>query len=235
MRPSSVPRGLPAGLLPVFVLAALTVATNAAPAAAQTGSVTGVVVTTAQVRRPLRITTDMRVCGTSLPDESIVVGPGNTLANVVLTLTGLKAGSAPAEIPVVNEKCRFTPRVQLLRPKGVVKATSRDPLLHTTNAQMDGSATVLFNVGLPAPGLTVSKTLAAPGLVRISCNSHTWMRGWVVVTDEAAAVTGLDGTFTIPNVPPGTYTLTVWHETLKAAARKITVTAGKAATVSISM
>jgi hypothetical protein len=170
-----------------------------------------------------------------MPDESIVVGSGNTLANVVLTLTGLKAGSAPAEIPVVNEKCRFTPRVQLLRSKGVVKATSRDPLLHTTNAQMDGSASVLFNVGLPAPGLTVSKALGGPGLVRISCNSHTWMRGWVVVTDEAAAVTGLDGKFTIPNVPPGTYTLTIWHEALKAAARKVTVTAGKAATVSISM
>lgn len=232
MRPSPVARFLSRFSVLGLVLSALTLAV---PAAAQTGSITGLVTTTAQGRRPLRITTDTKVCGTSMPDEAIVIGPGNTLANVVVTLTGVKAGAAPAEIPIVNETCRFAPRVQLLRPKGTVKATSRDPLLHTTNAQMEGSATTLFNVGLPAPGLTVAKTLGSPGLVRISCNSHTWMRGWVVVTDEAAAITGADGRFTIPNVPPGTYTLTIWHEALKAPARKVTVTPGKATTVSIAM
>jgi hypothetical protein len=177
----------------------------------------------------------MRTCGTSVPDEAIVVGPAGGLANAVVTLTGVKAGAAAAaEVPVVNEKCRFTPRVQVIRPKGMVKATSKDAILHTTNAQIEGGAP-LFNIGLPAPGLTVTKPVAGPGLVRLSCNSHTWMRGWLVVTDEAAAVTGVDGGFTLPNVPPGTYELRVWHEALKAAPQKVTVTAGKATTVKIAM
>ena len=156
------------------------------PAAAQgTGSITGIVTTAAKAPRPIRVTTDTRVCGTSVPDESIVVGPAGQLANVVVTLTGVKAGAtAPAEVPVVNTECRFAPRVQLVRPKGTVKATSKDAVLHTTNAQVEGGAP-LFNIGLPVPGLTVAKPIGGPGLVRLSCNSHTWMRGWLVVDRRA--------------------------------------------------
>ena len=39
------------------------------------------------------------------------------------------------------------------------------------------------------------------------------------MTDDVAAVTGADGGFTLPDVPPGTYQLRVWHEVLKAAER----------------
>ena len=216
-----------------YALALLLASTPAFAQGSATGSITGTVTTAAKAPRPIRVTTDMRVCGTSVPDEAIVVGPAGELANVVVTLTGVKAAAA-AEVPVVNEKCRFAPRVQVVRPKAVVKASSKDAILHTTNAQFEGGAP-LFNIGLPAPNLTVAKPIGGPGLVRLSCNSHTWMRGWLVVTDEAAAVTGPDGRFTLPNVAPGTYELRIWHESLKAAPQKVTVTAGKATAVKIAM
>ncbi len=115
----------------------------ASPAAAQTGTIAGVATTTAVAPRPLRVTMDMKVCGNEIPDESIVVGPGGVLANVVVTLTGVKA-TAPYPDPVItNDKCRFQPRVQLARPGAPTKTTSHDPLLHTTNAALDG--------GRPAP------------------------------------------------------------------------------------
>lgn len=219
----------------LLLLAVLLAAAPAAAQSARSGSISGVVTTAAKAPRPIRVTTDMRVCGTSVADEAIVVGPGGELANVVITLTGVKApAGAPVDVPVVNEKCRFAPRVQVARPKAMVKATSKDAVLHTTNAQVEGGAP-LFNIGLPAPGLTVAKPLGGPGLVRLSCNSHTWMRGWLVVTDEVAAVTGPDGAFTLPNLPPGTYELRVWHESLKAAPQKVTVVAGKPTTIKIAM
>ncbi len=222
--------------VPTLALAVATVIALAQPslAVAQGGTITGIVTTTAAAPRPLRVTIDTKVCGTQLPDESIVVGAGGVLANAVLSLTGVKVATPYPAPLVTNEKCRFLPRVQLARPGAPTRTTSHDALLHTTNAQQDGGPT-LFNVGLPVPGMVVTRPLNGAGLVRITCNTHTWMRGFIVVTDDMAAVSGADGRFRLTGVPPGTYELTVWHETLKAAPIKVTVAAGGTATVKIAM
>ena len=222
-------------ILPFVILVVLAAAASVpATLHAQTGTVTGVVTTAATAPRPLRVTMDMKVCGTQLPDESIVVGAGGVLANAVISLTGVKVTTPYPEPSVVNEKCRFMPRVQLARPGAPTKTTSHDALLHTTNAQQDGGRT-LFNVGLPVPGMVVTRPLNGVGLVRITCNTHTWMRGFIVVTDEMAVVSGADGRFTLTGVPPGTYDLKVWHEALKTAPVRVTVTAGGTARVALSM
>lgn len=211
-----------------------TLVVSAAPAAAQTGSISGIATTAVPAARPLRITMDTKVCGAEIPDDSIAVGPGGVLANVVVTLSGVKATTPPPDPQITNDKCRFLPRVQIAKPGAPTKTTSHDPLLHTTNAALDGGRT-LFNVGLPVPNMVVTKAMAGPGLVRITCNTHQWMRGFVVVTDEMAAVTGPDGKFQLSGVPPGTYELKFWHEALKAAPLKVTVAAGATAAVKIAL
>jgi hypothetical protein len=63
-----------------------------------------------------------------------------------------------------------------------------------------------------------------PEIVRIDCDLHTWMRAWVVVADHPFfVVTGPQGEFVLENVPPGKYTLKVWHETLGTVTRDVTV------------
>ena len=198
-----------------------------------TGSVTGTITTTAKGLAPVRVTIDQKVCGAELPDQAIVVNGQGQLANAVVILTGLKRAAA-AETTVTNDKCSFAPRVQLVRPNATVKTTSKDPILHTTNAQLENGRT-LFNVALPFAGITISKPVGAAGNVRLSCNTHPWMRGWMVMTEDAAAITGADGRFTIDNVPPGTYELRIWHESLKAAPQKITVAAGKPTDLALQM
>ena len=61
------------------------------------------------------------------------------------------------------------------------------------------------------------------------------MRGWIVLTDELAVVTGPDGRFTLSDLPPGTYELRVWHEALKSTVQKVTVSAGQTATMTIGL
>ena len=189
------------------------------------GTVTGIVTTSAAARAPLRVTFDQRVCGSELPDESVLRGPSGALANAVVTLVGVKAKSAPAPT-ILNEKCRFVPRVQVARPQALVTTTSTDAVLHTTNAQREDGR-LLFNIALPVPGMKISKPAAEAGVVRVSCNTHPWMHGWLVVTDDVTVVTSADGRFTLRDVPAGTYELRVWHESLKGAPRKITVSSGQ--------
>ena len=209
-------------------------AVSPAPVWAQGGTITGIATTTLKGLRPLRVSMDMKVCGAEVPDETINVGPSGGLANVVVALTGVKVTAPYPDPQVTNEKCRFLPRVQLARPGAPTKTTSHDALLHTTNAQQDGGRT-LFNVGLPVPNLVITRPLNGAGLVRITCNTHQWMRGFIMVTNEMAAVTGVDGSFRLTGVPPGTYELKVWHELLKVAPVKVTVANGVTATVKLAL
>lgn len=232
-------------LLTLGILGACACAALASTSDAQsTGSISGTITTSAKGLAPVRVTIDQKICGAELPDNAIVVDGQGHLANAVVILTGLKPFDSlplaqgrrqPApETTVTNEKCHFVPRVQIARPNSNVRTTSKDPILHTTNAQLENGRTI-FNVALPIAGLNVSKPIGGAGTVRLSCNTHPWMRGWLVVTDEAAAITGGDGRFSLDNVPPGTYELRVWHESLKAAPQKVTVVAGKPTELSLRM
>ena len=181
---------------------------------------------------PLRATIDPEVCG-SVPDESVVVDAAGHVANAVVTVAGVRA-AAPAEVVLTNERCRFTPRVSLLRPNGTIRMTSRDPVLHTVHAAPDGGR-ALFNVSLPVPNLTLSKPVDRPGVVRLTCSTHTWMRGFLHVTEDLAAVSGADGTFRLTGVPAGRQTLRIWHETLGARDVTVDVAAGQTVTTTIEL
>jgi hypothetical protein len=198
------------------------------------GTIAGTVSTRETAPRPVQVSVDTNVCGGSVADESIAVSATGALANVVIRVPGVK-NVAPAEAAIANQKCQFVPRVAVVRPSGSVAVSNRDPVvLHTAHATTADGRTV-FNVSL-LPGLTLTKTVGAAGLVRIACDTHTWMRGYLYVTDELAAVTGADGSFRLAGVPPGTYDLSIWHETLKAAAPvHVTVKDGETSTVSVLM
>lgn len=205
----------------------------AIPAAAeQAGAIEGVVTTKARGLPPLRVSFDQKVCGTQLPDAAIVADGAGHLANVVVTVTGVKAPRPWREGRVLNERCSFVPRVQVLAPGAAIKTSSRDAVLHTTVVQqLDGRQ--LFNVALPAPGIELAKSVGGAGVLRVGCSTHQWMRAWIVVTDELAVITGPDGRFRLPDLPPGTYELRFWHEALKLAPVSVTVKPGATATVTV--
>jgi hypothetical protein len=216
------------------VLAVLILGSAPTTGAGTASTLEGVITTRATALPAIRVTVDPRVCGTQLPDEAILVDEEGRLANAVVTLVGVKAtGTAPSPM-ILNDQCRFVPRVQVVPPGSTVRSSSKDAVLHTTTVQ-DANGRPLFSLALPVPGLTMSKAVGAPGMARVTCNTHPWMRGWLVVTDEMAAVTDAHGRFRLENVPAGTYELRVWHEALQPASRKVTIAEGKPATVEIEL
>ena len=86
-------------------------------------------------------------------------------------------------------------------------------------------------------GLTSTAQFTHPEIgLYIKCDVHNWMNAYIHIFDHPFyAVTGKDGSFEIPNLPPGEYELTVWHElqAFKADRQMISVTieAGKTAKV----
>jgi plastocyanin len=198
------------------------------------GTIVGTASTKEPAPKPIRATIDPAVCGQNVPDESVVVDASGHLANVAIAVPGVKA-QQPAEALFANDKCRFVPRVALMRPGGNVKMTSKDNTLHTMHAAAaDGRA--FFNVSIPMPNITLSRPVDRPGVVTLTCSTHTWMRGYLHVTDELTTISGADGKFRIDGVPAGTHTLRVWHESLKTAAPvRVTVKDGETVTVDLTL
>ena len=200
-----------------------------------TGAISGrVTVTNAPEPRRVEVTADQAVCGDEVEDRAVVVDGSGGLANAVILVAGVPWGDARPEPVIDNAGCHFVPRVQVAPTRSVLTVRSADDVLHTTHAYDDRHRT-LFNIAIPFPGLEIERPLRRPGPVRIECDSHGWMRGWIYVTDDVGTVTGAGGRYELTGIPPGTYDLTVWHERYDGATRQVTVTAGGAAEASFTL
>ncbi len=180
-----------------------------------------------------KVPKDNHVCGIRKRDQTFIVdGTSGGLKNAVIEIVGVSAGK-PLALPgptLDQAECTYVPHLQVAALGTQVVITNSDPILHNIHAWV-GDKT-LFNVAQPPVGkLQFRQDLAEVGPVRVVCDVHDWMAAYVYVVDHPyVAVTDAAGRFTIPDVPPGTYTLKVWHEGLGEVTREVTVTAGDTAT-----
>ena len=167
-----------------------------------------------------------------------MVGDGGAVQDSVVYLKGIGAGKPWPEmltrVPVLDqESCKFHPHVQVAR-QGSLDIVNSDPVLHNTHGYY-GKRTA-FNVALPEKDQKVTKVLKQPGTVKVDCDAHGWMLGWVHVVDNPYFFqTGDDGTFSITDVPPGDYTLRAWQEWLGEIEIPVTVRAGEATELDIDL
>jgi hypothetical protein len=160
-------------------------------------------------------------------DESLLVGNNQALQNVfVYVKDGLGAFGFPVPTePVVldQDKCRYTPRVLGVRVGQPLSIRNSDPLLH--NVRANGQINQAFNMSTPLEGVSFQRTFATREvMVPFKCDVHAWMTAFVGVLDHPyfGTTTG-DGTVVLANLPPGTYTLEAWHETLGTRTQQVTV------------
>lgn len=178
-------------------------------------------------------TKDTQVCGGPRTDNLVEVTADKKVANAVVYLVGVDSGkewSDTGEPPVLDQdKCRFVPKVMVM-PTGTLNILNSDPVLHNTHGYY-GKRTV-FNLALPNQGQSIPTELKRPGTVRVDCDAHGWMEGWIYVVDNPYyAVTGADGSFSISDVPPGEYKMVVAQPYVGAVEQMVTVTAGQATAV----
>lgn len=163
--------------------------------------------------------------GQTVYDDPVSVSPDGALANAFVWIKhGLdgKKFETPAGPAIIDQRgCWFGPRVMGVRVGQTFKVLNSDPVTHNihplaeTNREWNQSQ---------APGAEpLTRTFATTEvMIRVKCNIHNWMRAWVGVVDHPYfAVTGEDGRFQLKNVPPGNYTIEVWHETLGRQEKQI--------------
>jgi plastocyanin len=152
---------------------------------------------------------DVDTCGGPREDPVVNVGAGDAVADVLVYIKDVPKGKSwpePGKTPQLNNKsCRFEPAVQVI-PAGPIDVVNKDPVLHNTHGYY-GKRTA-FNVALPNQGQSISADLNRTGTVKVDCDAHGWMEGWIFVRDNPYyAITGADGKFKITGIPPGNYTL----------------------------
>ena len=165
--------------------------------------------------------------GNTLVDESLVVDGSGGLKNAfVYVKDGLAdyAFDTPTEPVVLDQKgCKYEPHVFGVRVGQPVEILNSDATLHNVHAmpQRNGE----FNQGMPLQGMKLKETFTAPEVgVPFKCDVHGWMASYAgIVAHPYFAVTDATGAFSLPNLPPGTYTLEVWHEKLGTRTQQITI------------
>jgi len=167
-----------------------------------------------------------KVCGPEILDESLIL-ENQSVKNVVIWLEGKQAKklkNKPGAYTIDQKKCAYYPHV-LAMPKGSeLKILTSDPInhnIHTYSFDND-PINIMF-----LPNQDYTQEMEEPEVVKVTCDLHSWMVAYIVVTPHSYfAMTEKNGTFEIKDVPPGKYTLKVWHESLGEVSRKIQVGEG---------
>ncbi len=174
----------------------------------------------------------------AVPSEEVVVNPNGTLKWVyVYVKSGLgdKKFPAPSEPAVFDQHgCTYQPHVTGVQAGQTLVVRNSDSVLHNVNARPKNNPG--FNFGQPVKGMETKKSFPNPEVMDpVKCDVHPWMRAYIgVQAHPFFAVTGENGSFSIKNLPPGTYEIEAWHEKYGTSKQSVTVGANETKTVSFT-
>ena len=148
--------------------------------------------------------------------ESFIVDADGNMANVIVYLKGVEYnGKTPSNEVIIDQKgCVYSPHVLGVQAGQPLKILNSDATMHNIHGLPKVNKE--FNFGMP-------KSLKEKSIVFdksedvfvIKCDVHPWMKSYTQVFDHPYfAVSGTDGSFSIPNVPDGTYEAVAWQERL---------------------
>jgi hypothetical protein len=170
---------------------------------------------------------------TPITTETVVVGPGNALANVVVYVSaGAPDESTPPgeAVSITQKGCQYLPHVVPMLVNQELKVVNADPTSH--NIHPLAKINHEWNKSQPAGTPPFSEKFEKPEFIPVKCNIHPWMHSsFAVLRNSHYAVSGLDGTFSLGNLPPGKYTLTAWHESYGEQTQDVTISGDETKTI----
>jgi plastocyanin len=192
----------------------------------------------APAAEPISMASDPRCTNSGAVTETVVTGANGTLQNVFVYVKdglGNLTFPVPATPVVLDQKgCQYRPHVFGVQVGQPIEILNSDATLHNIHAWP--MINQEFNVGQALQGLRHTHTFSTREvMVPFKCDVHKWMNAYVGVLDHPFhAVTQADGSFSLKGLPPGTYTVEAWHETLGTMAQSVTVGAKETKDVAFS-
>ena len=154
-------------------------------------------------------------------------------AVVYLEPRGGARSSTRATTQIVMESRRFIPQVRVIPVGGAVQFPNSDPFRHNVFSKSGPSE---FDLGLYGRGQSRAAEVKRAGIYPIFCNIHSTMVAYIVgVSTPYYTQPGSDGTYRLESVPPGTYTLRIWHERGGAQTREVDVAANGVTGVDVQL
>jgi plastocyanin len=165
--------------------------------------------------------------------EKVVTGQFNTLGNVVVYISSGAddAATPPAGDAIFDQQgCRYATHVLAVHVGQNIRISNNDPFSH--NIHPLAKVNREWNRIQPPQTPPFTYAYDKEEFIHVKCNIHAWMQGYfAVLRTSHFAVTGEDGTFTLPQLSPGKYTVTAWHEVYGTQTREITIDGSETQTV----
>jgi hypothetical protein len=170
----------------------------------------------------MEITKDPASCGRHKRSPRLELGKNNCVKNAVVYLEGILEGKKldrSGTFIVNQQNCEYSPHITIVPQGAQLVITNSDPILHNVHAYDDvHSRQTAFNIAQPIRGqktIVKQAALARCGEeISLTCDAgHPWMNGYIfTVVHPYYTVTDKDGHYKLDNIPPGMYTMVVWHE-----------------------
>jgi hypothetical protein len=163
---------------------------------------------------------------TPVTTETVVTGPNNALEYVVVYVSAgaPDEGQVPPQAVTFEQKgCQYIPHVLAMHTGQELKVLNDDQTSH--NIHPLPKINREWNKSQPPGTLPIVDKYAREEFIPVKCNVHPWMHGYFAVLKTSHFdVSKEDGSFRLPNLPPGKYTITAWHESYGTQTADVTIT-----------
>ena len=138
------------------------------------------------------------------------------------------------KVTLDQKGCEYHPHVLAFPAGSTVEILNPDGVLHNVHSYSKKNSP--FNKAQPKFKKKMKVKIAKPEIISVKCDVHGWMSGWLFSAENPYfSVTDKTGSFKLTDVPPGTYNVEVWHETLGKQSQKVTVKAKKEVKVTFGL